>query len=381
MVMKGSYYWLALAAFIIGCQDSATITAPEESKLQKFDSLMTTFMSENEIDAGALSIMKNGRVVYDKSFGWKDSAHTQILPQGAMMRLASVSKPITAAAIMKLIESGELDLTTRAFDLGQDVPGVLELDPSPVLGDTLFKQITVEHLLQHRSGWDREVDKDWVFHEVEIATALGITSPPGQEEMVSFLLGRSLQFTPDSKKVYSNVGYLVLGLIIEKISGQKYMDYVHKEVLGPIGIARNDVIQGRSFLPDRDFREPWYNSGFKGVNVFDPTGPQVFISDGGWNHEGALSYMGLVATSRAIVEFLDHYMVWGENIGTVRSNSYGTGWRYHTGSLPGTQALALQRDNGINYVTLFNKRPGGGGSYNTEIRQKIDEIIGLGVLN
>ena len=155
------------------------------------------------------------------------------------------------------------------------------------------------------------------------------------------------------------------------------MDYVHKEVLGPIGIARNDVIQGRSFLPDRDFREPWYNSGFKGVNVFDPTGPQVFISDGGWNHEGALSYMGLVATSRAIVEFLDHYMVWGENIGTVRSNSYGTGWRYHTGSLPGTQALALQRDNGINYVTLFNKRPGGGCIYNTEIRQKIDEIIGL----
>ena len=228
MVMKGNCYWLVLAAFIIGCQDSATITAPEESKLQKFDSLMTTFMSENEIDAGALSIMKNGRVVYDKSFGWKDSAHTQILPQGAMMRLASVSKPITAAAIMKLIESGELDLSTRAFDFGEDVPGVLELDTSPVLGDTLFKQITVEHLLQHRSGWDREVDKDWVFHEVEIATALGITSPPGQEEMVSFLLGRSLQFTPNSKKVYSNVGYLVLGLIIEKISGQKYMDYVHK---------------------------------------------------------------------------------------------------------------------------------------------------------
>ena len=66
----------------------------------------------------------------------------------------------------------------------------------------------------------------------------------------------------------------------------------------------------------------------------------------------------------------------------MRDNTYGTGWRYHTGSLPGTQALAMQRDNGINYVTLFNKRSGSeGDSYNDQIRLKIDQVVAEGALN
>jgi len=381
MVMKYRYCWLLLTIVSISCQDSATILTPEINQLAKFDSLMVFFMSENDIDAGALSIMKNSQVVYEKAFGWKDSEHTQILPQNAMMRLASVSKPITAAAIRKLIGAGKLDLTAPAFDLDGSGIGVLEINPFPVLGDTLFKRITVEDLLLHSGGWDRESDKDWVFHEIEIASELDVSSPPTQAQMISFLLGKELQFSPGSNHVYSNVGYLVLGKIVEEVSGQDYIDYIHEAVLGPIGINRSDVIQGRSFRQDRNYREPWYDAGFKGSNVFDVTGPPVLFSDGGWNHEGAVAYMGLVATSTSIVEFLDHYFVWGEGIGKVKSNAYGTGWRYHTGSLPGTQALAMQRDNGINYVTLFNKRPGGGDSYNMQIKQKIDEIIGLGVLN
>lgn len=387
MKMKVRHYWLLLAVFSISCQDSPTsptVLPPEENKLARFDSLMISFMSDNDIDAGALSIMKNSRVIYEKTFGWKDSQHTQILPQNAMMRLASVSKPITAAAIRMLISEGKIGLTQKVFDLNKNGTGILRIDPFPALGDTLFKKITVDHLLLHKGGWDRNLDKDWVFQEAEIASGLDVSSPPTQTQMISFLLGRSLQFSPGSKSEYSNVGYLVLGLIVEKVSGQNYIDYVHEAVLAPIEINRSDVIQGRTFLQDRDFREPWYDSGFiRGVNVFDVTGPNVSFSDGGWNHEGAAAYMGLVATSTSIVEFLDHYLVWGPDIGKVRDNTYGTGWRYHTGSLPGTQALAMQRDNGINYVTLFNKRriPSEGDSYNDQIRLKIDQVVNEGALN
>jgi len=386
MTMKAGHYWLILAVFSISCQDSPTsptVLAPEENKLARFDSLMISFMSDNDIDAGALSIMKNSRVVYEKTFGWKDSQHTQILPQNAMMRLASVSKPITAAAIRVLISEGKLGLTQKVFDLNKNGTGILKIDPFPALGDTLFKEITVDHLLLHKGGWDRKLDKDWVFQEAEIASGLDVSSPPTQTQMISFLLGRSLQFSPGSKSEYSNVGYLVLGLIVEKVSGQNYIDYVHEAVLAPIGIDRSDVIQGRSFMHDRDVREPWYDSGFKGVNVFDVAGPAVFFSDGGWNHEGATAYMGLVATSTSIVEFLDQYLVWGSNIGKVRNITGNvTGWRYHTGSLPGTQALAMQRDNGINYVTLFNKRPSpSGDSYNDQIRLKIDQVVNEVALN
>ena len=85
---------------------------------EQFDSIMDQFMSARNINAGALGVMKNSRIVYEKSFGWKDEAQQTVLPQDAMMRLASVTKPITGAAIRKLENEELLDLDDYIFDLG-----------------------------------------------------------------------------------------------------------------------------------------------------------------------------------------------------------------------------------------------------------------------
>ena len=79
---------------------------------------MVQFMETQNIKAGVLGVMKGGRLVYDKSFGWQDEAQEITLPQGAMMRLASVTKPITAAAVRELIDSELVDLDDFVFDLG-----------------------------------------------------------------------------------------------------------------------------------------------------------------------------------------------------------------------------------------------------------------------
>ncbi len=355
---------------------SVTVEAAGRLLHEIFDSLMIDFTEERGIGAAALGIMKDGDIVYNRVFGWKDQSLRIPLPVDAMMRLASVTKPITAAAIHELAADGMLDLNDFVFDLGQDEGGLLEVAPFPNLGDARLSSITVLHLLRHRGGWDRDIAGDLTYREIQIAERMGIESPPGRENTVRYILGQPLQLDPGTQRAYSNIGYLVLGLVIEEVSDQDYLSYVLEEVFKPLGVPVGDIIQGRTFPRDRSDREPWYDEDRSTRNVFDPSGPHVRWPDGGWDHEARIAQGGLVASTRAILEFLDVYQVNGDDIGTRRRGSEGSGWRWnHGGSLPGTNTLARQRGDGINYVVLFNRRALSGTSYSSEIRRMIDEIL------
>lgn len=352
---------------------NATITASAGSasgsaavRVADFTDLLQGFIDAHGIGAAALGIMKQGKIVYDQVIGHMDAGRQVPARQDMVMRLASVTKPITAAAIHKLASDGMLALNDRVFDLGQTGGGLLEIDPFPQLGDTRLADITLLHLLQHRGGWDREVTSDFAFREIEIASALSVASPPGRKNTVRFVLGQPLQFSPGSRRAYSNIGYLVLGLVIEEVSGQDYMTYLLENIFDPLGVPRDDVIQGRTFPDDRSDREPWYDGIRRCRNVFDPPGPDVRCPEGGWDHEAKIAHGGLVASTRAVLAFVEAYQVAGDDIGRRRRGGEGPGWWwYHTGSLDGTNTLVLQRGTGIGYVVLFNRRlrPSSGPSY------------------
>lgn len=369
---------ILLVALLSACSEPAG-PATLSGTVEDFETLMTAFMLRHDIEAGALGIMRNGDIVFERGFGWKDVQRQVALPPDAMMRLASVSKPITAAAIRALVVDGLIQLDDRAFDVGQASGGLLPLDPFPTLGDARLADVTVLHLLQHRGGWDRAIAGDLTYREIDIADAMSVASPPGRINTVRYILGQPLEFTPGSSYAYSNIGFLVLGLVIEEVTGRDYLSYVFETVLEPLGVPPADFVQGRTFPQDRDEREPWYDHSGTGPNVFDPTGPPVRLPDGSWHHEARIAQGGLVAPTRTILEFLDVYQIAGDGIGTRRSGSEGSGWRWnHTGSLPGTNTLARQRGDGINYVVLFNSRPSSGTSYSTLIRSDIDAILDAG---
>ena len=160
---------------------------------------------------------RNGSIVYEKDFGFLDDAETTTLPHDAMMRLASVSKPITATAIRTLIADGALALDDRVFEIGQPEAGILDLAPFPLLGDARLGDVTVEHLLHHEGGWDRDAVGDLTYREVPTSEEMGVPSPPGREHTVRWILGHPLQNTPETTYAYSNIGFLVLGLIVPLI--------------------------------------------------------------------------------------------------------------------------------------------------------------------
>lgn len=342
------------------------------------DDAIQQFLHENTIESAAVGIMRDGEFVYQRGFGWMDEQHQAETPENVMMRLASISKPITAAAINELEDQGLLNWNDAVFDLGQEGGGILKIDPFGPLGDERYKEVTVRDLIRHRGGWDRSISPDYTFLDLQIAQAMGVDSPPGVENKTSYILGQSLDHEPGSTFAYSNVGFMILGMVIEQVTGKEYEDVVYEEVFAPLGVPRGEVEAGRTRPADRNPREPFYDNPdrWMAVDVFDPDGPQVRWPDGGWDHEGSESFGGLVASTKALLTFAENYRLWGDTIGRKRSNNEPSTWVLaHEGSLPGTNTVLLQRGDGTNYVVLLNSRPNGLSQYSTEIANGLFEVL------
>ncbi len=349
--------------------------------LAPFDKLMQDFMSEHEISAGQLAVMHDSIVVFNRSYGWQDRERTKPLPADALMRVASVTKPFTAAAIRKLVAQGKLSTDNHVFNLGQAGGGILELAPFGT-PDPHLKDITIEHCLRHRGGWDRALVGDLTYFELKAAQEMGIESPPGRTNIVRYIMGQPLQNDPGAKEVYSNIGYLLLGLVIEKLSGKDYLTFLHEEVTRPAGIADADLKLGRSFWADADPREPWYDDPQPAPNVFYPAHSEqqsVEAPYGSFDMEARTSQGRLITNSRSLVLFLDKFMVNGDDIGK-RRRAPGT-WQFnYSGKQRGTEALARARGDGINYAVIFNKASQSGQSYSAGIRQALDKLIDSGAI-
>jgi len=231
-------------------------------------------------------------------------------------RIASISKPITAAAVLTLVESGKLSLGTKVFDLLGDlkpIPGAI-LDPR--LGS-----ITVRHLLQHQGGWDRGAAFDPMFRAREAAAAVGVSSPGDCRTIIRWMLGFPLQFTPGAKRVYSNFGYCVLGRVIEHAAGMPYATYVRQAVLAPLGMAGTEL--GHTLQPLAG-EVRYYDVPNAGVatSVFDGIS-HVPAQYGGFYVEAMDSHGGWVSTPADLLRLLTGL---NETRGKLLTKTYS--WSY-----------------------------------------------------
>jgi len=328
-------------------------------ELDAFDRAMQLFMAERSNTGGALAVSREGKVVLARGYGWRDPERKNLLGPETPFRLASVTKPITSAAIWKLILAGKLKLDDRVF-------GLLGMKPLPGQKmDPRWKDITIEHLLKHKGGWDRAV-YDPMFRPLKIADELGKEAPASSRDVIQYMLGEPLQFDPGSKAVYSNFGYCVLGRVIEKIAGKNYIDYLRDNLLAPHGIK--GIQLGRSLPKDRATKEVVYVDPFKGRNIFDRKGPFVPGPDGTFHLEAMDAHGGLIASSADVVRFLDHYWIDGKPREAGQKKSYS-----FFGSLPGTWTVAIQRPDGVNIVALFNRRKDPSGLPYDTIRTVLDK--------
>lgn len=315
------------------------------------DKALLDFIQQRKIGAAQLVVSKDGVVILNHAYGWYDASHTRPFTTDGVMRVASVTKPITMAAIRKLVAEGKLTLAQKVFCLDGS-PSDCLLDITPPSGATVdprLKDITVLQLLYHKGGWDRDASFDPMFASIKIAKALGIQSPPDKYQIAQYMLGQPLDFKPGSKEAYSNFGYSLLGMIIEKLSGETYIQYIKDEIFSPLGLS--DVYVGATLPESRLQNEPYYLCPGQGENVFKP-GTSVCWPDGGWSIEGMDAHGGLVTSASTLIRFLDVYCVDGQP--SHGPGSCGSGAFF--GSLDGTLSLVVQMGNGVNYVVILNSR-------------------------
>jgi len=192
---------------------------------------INNFIYKWSIKGASVAVAKDGKLLYAKGFGVIDTASKETVQPYHRFRVASISKLVTAVAIMKLCEEGKLSVNDKVFG------------PTGILNDPYFSKpkdkrvydITVENLLIHEGGWSQRYG-DQMFMPITVAEKMGVKPPADTKTIVRYALDKNLHFTPGKSTSYSNLGYSILGLVIEKVTGIGYEEYCKREVLEPLGI-------------------------------------------------------------------------------------------------------------------------------------------------
>jgi len=193
----------------------------------RLESFVLSKMSSTRIPGLSLAIVKDGRVVYSRGFGFRDVERGLAATPRTVYGIGSVTKSFTAIAVLKLVEEGRLSLDD---EVSKYVPLKLEARGKPV---------RVHHLLTHSSGIPA-----LAYAEAFIRGQLGLDGPwlpvATAEDVISFMSDYAdwVHAEPGTRFFYLNEGYVLLGYIVSKVSGMRYEDFVRRYILKPLGMSR-----------------------------------------------------------------------------------------------------------------------------------------------
>jgi CubicO group peptidase (beta-lactamase class C family) len=313
---------------------------------------VTALMTNRGVPGASVALAHQGRLVFAQGYGVADQATNEPVTTAHLFRIASLAKPITSVAVFRLIEAGQLQLTDRVFGAG----GILGTTFGTQPYGPNIDQITVQHLLEHTSGWSRADDPMFSLFNLD------------QDQLISWMLhNRPLARVPGSTHDYLNFGYCLLGRVIERVSGLPYAGYVRQQVLAPCGIS-NMHIAGDT-LADRRAGEVVYGS----QSPWNPYAIRVsrMGAHGGW-----------LASATDLVRFLVHVDGFATKPDLLPSGSiatmwtattaptpgggptgYAKGWntntagnRWHDGDLPGSASILVRTHHQYCWAVLVNSR-------------------------
>jgi uncharacterized protein (TIGR03437 family) len=354
---------------------SAQTPTTGQPGLPAVDTVMIGLLAKYQIPGAALAISVNGKLVYARGYGYADTSTKALVQPDSIFRQASLSKPFTALAILELVDQGKVGLDQPAFSY------LADLQPAASqITDSRIAQITVRDCLNHTGGWDRTVPGvgDPVANSLLIAQQTGAPLPGSMDWFVRYIWTQPLQHAPATVGAYSNIGYVVLGSIIEHVTGMRYEDYVRQKVLLPLGIQRaflatdlSDTPKGevtyypypgepcvQSLIPYHAgcFPAPYANSDF-----------EVAAATGGWattpielmrflnGVPSLISAATLTQMQTAAPAFAGQSSFYGLGF-SMKPDTGGFSWA-KDGTFEGTSSFLFRRPNGFAWAVVFNMRP------------------------
>lgn len=365
---------LVLVGFILLTAPASAQTGVAVPEMSSLDAGIQAFMNKWNVPGGAVAVSYRGRLVYARGFGYADVVGQIPVEPTNSFRIASVSKSVSGIVAAKLIDEGKIALAEKVFGPS----GLLKGPHYDTLADPRMIDITVGDLLYHTAGLGTlSTGHDPVFADLYVESQMGFGLPHSPEDKIEYYLKtQSLRRNPGTGYEYSNLGYLILGRVIEAVTGASYTAYTKTVLFDPLGISTFRM--GRSLLADRLPGEVLYyepaGSGMA-ISVYG-TGEQVPWSYGGMNVETFDSHGGWTASVVDLVRLLDAVDGFSTSpdilssaaiqllrTPTAASAGYAMGFAvnaannwWHMGSIPGASAEWVRASGGFNLALLFNTR-------------------------
>ncbi|OYY68974.1 serine hydrolase [Sphingomonas sp. 28-63-12] len=206
---------LALLGVTTSSAAIAQAISPQESA--QIDKLVAESLASTGVPSASIAIVRGGEIVLTKAYG-KQSETIKKPRIDAPYQIASVSKQFTAAALLLLEDEGKLSLDDT---VAKYLPGITDGD-----------KITIRQLLSHTSGLQDYWPQDYSFQAME--------TPTTPQKIVDRWAKKPLDYAPGTKWQYSNTGYVVAGMIVEKVAGMSLIDFLQAHVFKPLGMTAKD---------------------------------------------------------------------------------------------------------------------------------------------
>jgi CubicO group peptidase (beta-lactamase class C family) len=237
--------------------------------------------------SGAILVAQGGRVLFQKAYGLADRAGARPNTLDTQFRFGSMGKMFTAVAIMQLVEKGRIDL---GAPIGRYLPGYANQD--------VATKVTVAHLLSHTGGTGNIFGPDFDKHKGTLRST---------KDYVDLYGGRAPEFAPGSRRSYSNYGFILLGRIVEQVSGRAYDDYIRRNIFKPAGMASTGNRPESEVLPRRAIG--YMGSGARLKNAADTLPLNGTAAGGGYATVGDFN--------RFVGGLTSHRLLRGETLKTL----------------------------------------------------------------
>ncbi|MFO7865747.1 MAG: serine hydrolase [Candidatus Aminicenantes bacterium] len=223
MNIRKTFLLLPVFLFLFGSHLIASLSIEE-----KVDEYLSVYLETNRF-SGAVLIAKGGDILISKGYGYANHELSVVNTPDMIFRLGSITKTFTAMLIMQLHEEGDLSVHDPISKYIPDYPN----------GET----ITIHHLMSHTAG----IPNFTSFPEYTETMMV----PSTLDELIDRFRDNPLEFEPGGQHKYSNSGYILLGYIIEKVTGKSYADYVQEQIFDAVGMDNSGYDDHRKIIPNR----------------------------------------------------------------------------------------------------------------------------------
>jgi D-alanyl-D-alanine carboxypeptidase len=315
------------------------------------DDYIESHMRARHVPGVSLAIIRDGKIVKSRGYGVANLELAAPATTTTVYEIGSNTKQFTAAAIMMLVEEGRIRLDDSVTKYFEDAPAS-------------WSGITIRHLLSHTSGIQNHVAVPGYLSVFK--TSITSETSPTRDELLKMFFKLPLEFQPGETWAYDNTGYYLLGIIIEKVSGKSYWQFLEERIFTPLGMVATRNTDAPPIVPNRAAGYDWVSNHYENRPVLAPfvafsAGSILSTVEDMAKWDAALSSTKLLKK-----ESLDQIWTAAKTKdGADASFDYGFGWFLdkfhghrlvqHSGGTPGFSSLIYRFiDDKLTIVILTN---------------------------